>query len=361
MSASEPEAGGEVPDAASRIRGCLLGGAIGDALGAPTEFLTLAEIRPKYGPRGVTGFESCYGRPGAFTDDTQMTLFTAEGLIRASNRAAGRGRCNPKAVLFRAYRRWYSVQGAPPVEYESEFAADEPSGWLLLEPALRHRRAPGHTCLSALQSADTEGGPADNDSKGCGGVMRIAPVGLVARDPFRFGCEVAAITHGHPTGSLAAGTFAEIIAHVMKGEELEGAIAEARARLRMEPDHEETLGALDAAVALAGEGGAPSAERLESLGEGWVAEEALGLALYCALTAADFRSGVLLAANHSGDSDSTGALTGNLLGTLWGEACLPEEWVEGVEGREAIERIADDIVGRFLEGEKPHYEAYPPW
>ena len=143
-------------------------------------------------------------------------------------------------------------------------------GWLLGIPALHDRRAPGNTCLAALR------GPAMgtmerrlNGSKGCGGVMRMAPAGLARPgspgEAFRLGCELAAITHGHPSGFLAAGCFAAIIAAIVAGESLEGAIAAAREILRTYPEHEECLAAIDAAVRLAGRGPA-TAERVETLG-----------------------------------------------------------------------------------------------
>jgi ADP-ribosylglycohydrolase len=75
----------------ARIRGCLLGGAVGDALGAPVEFLSLQEIRDKFGPAGIHDYARAYGRRGAIADDTQMTLFTAEGLLRATMRWLDRG------------------------------------------------------------------------------------------------------------------------------------------------------------------------------------------------------------------------------------------------------------------------------
>ena len=90
---------------ADRVRGCLLGGAVGDALGTLVEFLSLDEIRQRFGPQGVTGYEPAYGRRGAITDDTQMTLWTAEGLLRAGNRFLDRGICRPEVVVWGAYQR----------------------------------------------------------------------------------------------------------------------------------------------------------------------------------------------------------------------------------------------------------------
>ena len=90
-----------------RYRGCLLGGAVGDALGAGIEFSSLAEIRDEHGPAGVTGYVLCYGRTGAITDDTQMTLFTAEGLLRARQHDAA----DP---IWRAYQRWLLTRDLGP-------------------------------------------------------------------------------------------------------------------------------------------------------------------------------------------------------------------------------------------------------
>ena len=97
-----------------RSIGCLLGGAVGDALGAPVEFLSMEEIRRRYGDAGITGYVEFWSGQGAFTDDTQMTLFTAEGLALAGERARGGG---PRALsalvesVHRAYLRWLLTQG----------------------------------------------------------------------------------------------------------------------------------------------------------------------------------------------------------------------------------------------------------
>src|SRR5713101_6709277 len=94
------------------VRGSLLAGAVGDALGAPVEFMTLKQIRERVGPDGVTGYLPAYDRSGgAITDDTQMTLFTAEGMIRALVRYSHRGILHPRSVVQRAYWRWLTTQG----------------------------------------------------------------------------------------------------------------------------------------------------------------------------------------------------------------------------------------------------------
>lgn len=330
-----------------RIAGCLLAGAVGDALGAPVEFDRLEDIRRKHGPRGVVDLElePAYGRVGAITDDTQMTLFTAEGLLRARTLRAQDPAADPRRVVWRAYLRWLRTQDQPA---RPELEGDR--GWLLDVPALNHMRAPGNTCMTALQATSGSGQIATrdhriNDSKGCGGVMRAAPAGLVgAADAFDLGCDIAALTHSHPTGFLAAGFLAFLVARILDDEPLFTATAAALERLEAEPEHEETAAAVRAAMDLAREG-TPSAENVESLGEGWIAEEALAIALYAALThPADVEGGLILAANHSGDTDSTAAITGNILGALRGPGAIPERWLREVELREEIERLAADVA-----------------
>ncbi len=380
---------------ASRVRGCLLAGALGDALGAPIEFMKWPAIRAKWGPRGLTHFAPAYGvvgavgARGAITDDTQMTLFTVEGLIRAEVRLAARGLCHPPAVVLHAYLRWLWTQGGSWKEAGREIWSEEqpePDGWLARERFLHARRAPGNTCLGALQSRGDRGGPAQNDSKGCGGVMRAAPVGFLfgrergvgkdgAAEAFAMSVEIAALTHGHPSGQLPAGVLAAVVHGVAHGgRTLDEALDVATGLLQRQPRHRETLVALEAArrLSLAGE---PSAERVESLGEGWVAEEALAIAVYAALShPEDQRAALVLAANHSGDSDSTAAICGNLLGAVLGEGALPGDWLEELEGREVITQLADDFA-RQLEGRAPDlgeysegtpeadawWERYPGW
>jgi ADP-ribosylglycohydrolase len=346
----------------AHFAGCLLGGAVGDALGAPVEFLWLAEIRAEFGPQGIGAYEPIYGRLGAITDDTQMTLFTAEGLLRADNRWREKGICYPPDLVYRAYLRWLDTQG----ELGRYVDPEVRSGWLLDLPELRSRRAPGNTCLAALRS----GRPGSmehrlNDSKGCGGAMRVAPVGLAGTEPFRLGCELAALTHGHPSGFLAAGAFAAVIAGICDGASLEQAIDAAVGELRTYPEHEQCLAAIERAVQLA-QDGAPSAQKVELLGRGWVAEEALAIALYCALAAdGDFERGVRLAVNHGGDSDSTGSMAGNILGALLTKDAIPSRWLEQLELRDVIEQVAMDLYRHFGapvgSGDVADWERYPGW
>jgi ADP-ribosylglycohydrolase len=336
----------------TRYTGCLLGGAVGDALGAPVEFDSLATIRARTGPAGVREYAPAYGRVGAITDDTQMTLFTAEGLLRAGGARGERpDRAAVVSSVHRSYLRWFLTQGmSPPGGVD---AAALRTGWLFSLSSLHSARAPGNTCLGALRTG--RAGAVDaplNRSKGCGGVMRAAPVGLLGHHNtlglgvFRLGCDVAALTHGHPSGYLAAGVLAHLVASLRDGATLPEAIPAALAVLREFAGHEECLAAVQAAVDLAASG-VPSAERVERLGGGWVGEEALAIGLYCALAAPALGDALPLAVTHSGDGDSTGAIAGNLLGVLLGEGAIPARWLAPLELQDEIRTVAEDLYERF--------------
>ena len=160
----------------NHFRGCLLGGAIGDALGQPVEFLTVEEIKKRYGDAGITDLQIGSSGKAEITDDTQMTIFTAEGLLRAHTRGNEKGICHLPTMVYHSYLRWLHTQGYP----KRDDLGFIYNGWLLKIEELHQRRGPGRTCLSALSSGKmgTIEEPI-NDSKGCGGVMRSAPVGLV--------------------------------------------------------------------------------------------------------------------------------------------------------------------------------------
>jgi ADP-ribosylglycohydrolase len=357
----------------ARVRGCLLGGALGDALGYPIEFSSLDRIRQAHGRHGITGLvPGAYGRTGLISDDTQMTLFTVEALTqaRAEEReqaqaqaregggSSGRGGAYSLLLRF-AYQRWLETQSKPGPE-QAVLPERSPRGELIDEAWLYARRAPGNACLSGVAQLhapdpwapiDGRRGPVNPHSKGCGTVMRSAPFGLgeTAERAFDMAAHGAQITHGHPTGYYAAGALAAIVAHLVAGDSLEGAVLRTLRLLARHPGHEETTVALEQALDLAA-GKLPTPEKVESLGAGWVAEEALAIAVYSALAADSVRDALLLSVNHSGDSDSTGSLCGNLLGALHGDVGLPHEWVRQVEGRARIAALADDLAAAGVPG-----------
>lgn len=317
-----------------RYIGCMLGLAAGDALGAPVEFLDLDTIHQRFGPSGVTNLEPWGAHPaGSFTDDTQMSLATAIGLLSAFRDQAEYGSAQLMGSLFGAYGAWLETQNE---------AAEQ--------------RAPGRTCVTALASGRL--GTIDqplNNSKGCGGVMRVAPIGLAfpADLAFHHAVAAAAITHGHPSGYLSAGVLAEVVARVVEGADIMAAAATSCAALAAYEGNEETLTAVQRALELAG-GGADPEGAVAALGEGWVGEEALAIGLYAAIRfAGDFRAACSAAVNHSGDSDSTGSICGAILGAAHGIDAIPAGWIERLERRSLLERTARSLHRAFVEGRMP--------
>lgn len=300
---------------------------MGDAYGWPLEFLKrdgILESFPQSGPDSIPGI-------GLITDDTQMTLFSVDALVRS------RLHDMPlRHAAQQAYRRWHATQ--------LRVASTDPpadQGWLMAIEPLYRRRAPGTTCMSALASGEPVLG-----SKGCGTVMRAAPAGLAGlEDPFTAGADLSIITHGHPTGVIAGAAMAWLCHALLHGGELNDSVRHLAGQLAATQEGTETALALQRVLRWHEQGGAIGHTHLDALGGGWTAESALAIAVLCALTHPDdFPAAMRLAAVHYGDSDSTAAMCGQLLGLHHGTAILPAKWLERVELREVLEQAADDLV-----------------
>ncbi|MGW6448934.1 ADP-ribosylglycohydrolase family protein [Lentzea sp. NPDC055074] len=335
-----------VPHQSSRLRGCLIGGAIGDALGADTENLPMEVVRERHGPDGITDLPE---KPD-ITDDTQMTLFTFEAVIRSHVRERITGERELTAVTQNAYQRWLHTQKTPWHEARGPHSTvDEPDGWLVAHRDLFRMRAPGLTCTSALQEYARTGEQATiskpvNNSKGCGGAMRVAPVALADDDPaavFALAADNAALTHGHPSGYLSAGVFAVLVHQLLRGKEVLDALDVAVDSLVRRVGHEEVVAGIEHALELAALGN-PSVDRVEELGRGGVGDTALAIALYSVLATDDPNEALLLSVNHGGDNDSTASMAGNLAGALYGIEEIRPDWVECVQFRQVIDRMIAD-------------------
>lgn len=344
--------------------GCLIGGAIGDAWGAPVEFMKLNQIKKLFGEDGLTHLMAPSGTSKAvITDDTQMTLFTAEGILRSIVRAAQknveRTTKDTNMLIFRAYLRWLYTQGLSTPNWD----AKNYDGWLVKVGGLHAYRDPGVTCITSLGKGmmGTMFKPI-NDSKGCGTVMRVAPIGLMEKEEhvFELGCMNGAMTHGHPEGYLAAGAMALLIYHLIEGSTLEGAVDKVIARLAEIEQGRSCVALLSKAIELAQKGN-PSAEQVSQLGGGFIADEALAIGVYAAISYAnDFEKAISLAINHDGDSDTTGAITGNILGAYLGVEGIPELLIEQVELSKEILQIAKDLAIGY-EADEAWYKKYPGW
>ncbi|EDY52699.1 ADP-ribosylglycohydrolase, partial [Streptomyces clavuligerus] len=297
--------------------GSLIGLALGDALGFPTEFNDVPAILAKAGPwRGMD-----LPRPAFVSDDTQMTLAVGRAVRTAMDRGLLTG---PR--LTGPLRDEYIAWSRSP----------------------ENNRMPGHTCMVACEQLADGRLPwlraTQIGSKGCGANMRVAPIGLVPglSDQQRAGAAQlqSALTHGHPTALAAADLTARAIHLLVRGAQPEQLVGRLRSyayenrtryhehwlgalwTLAPDPSPEafiargwdECLTALDRLTdALAAPD--PEADPCRTTGDGWIAEEALASALHCfLLLPGEPVAALRRAACTRGDSDSIAAITGALAG-----------------------------------------------
>lgn len=325
----------------NNYKGCITGGAIGDALGSPVEFLDLRQIKKYYGEKGIQDLQSGDSGKAEISDDTQMTMFTADGLIKAIGNQFKSHEIPDMNIVHQSYQDWLNTQN---LSYTKQLN----KGWVSQIPSLYEKRNPGDTCIVSLSKGKmgTMSKPI-NMSKGNGGVMRVAPAGLLyynnPKIAFEVGARCAAITHGHPSGYLSAGVFASILSYIAKGENIESSVDKSIRILEKYSNHEEVKDALLKAKDLAKTDIKPE-EAIHEIGGGWVGEEAIAIAVYCALKSPDnFEEAVKMAVNHNGDSDSTGAITGNIMGLYLGETAIPDRWKEKIELSNELKTISSDL------------------
>lgn len=328
-----------------RIRGSLIGEAIGDALGYPVEFLSWSNIQNKYGTTGITRFDTTQwwsedtsnNGVAIVSDDTQMTLFTANGILNSIKNEA-----SVLPSICEAYIEWLLTQIRKNKKGFNQC-------WIRELPRLNNLRAPGNTCINSLMDI-MNGHEPYNNSKGCGGVMRIAPIPLYGvvdnRMDIKETCLLAAkaseLTHRHSLGYIPSAFVAYLIYRLAQDEHptkesYRTYIKEGLFLISdMYPNHRDTVGEfillVDRAVYLAKEADDDVNNIEYYLGRGWVAEETVAIAIYCSLAHFDdFERAIIAAVNHSGDSDSTGAVTGNILGAAIGYENLPRFYKEDLE------------------------------
>ena len=351
-----------------KIRGSLIGGAVGDALGYPVEFInSYMGIKKRYGENGITRLDTTQwwlpdeenSSKAWISDDTQMTLFTACGLLNAKAQGTA-----PKYAICEAYIEWYYTQ-------IGKRSGRHKDCWIGDVPELNNSRAPGQTCITALQDI-LRGKDPYNNSKGCGGIMRTAPVALYGavwrdtpedeplegrissiKDVDMLSADAAEITHQHPLGWLSSALEAHVIYRILQKDsptedDFKAYLSEGYdTLLSLYPNEGASISQLraltDKALGLV-DSPASDVDNIEAIGEGWVAEETLAIAVYCAVKYFDnFEKAIIASVNHKGDSDSTGAVTGNILGAVVGYDAIPEFFKTDLELHDVILHVADDL------------------
>ena len=351
-----------------RALGCLVGGAVGDALGYAIEIEQWPYIHNTYGDKGIKRYELAGNGKALISDDTQMTLFTAAGILLGMTRGCMRG------VMGRidTYCHWTYLDWLHTQQWDSRKPDERTDSWLMDVPELYARRAPGNTCMSALISMENDR-PVNNNSCGCGGVMRTAPLAILdylhgyADGDYKYcdmvAAEAARMTHKHPLGFLPSAVLNDILMQIFNGDvncasDLWRAVMEAVDRLPeivSEPDGGKTYGELwpedvcrlsnilEKALQMSASGFYDHVA-IERIGGGWTGHEALAIAIYSAVKHFDsFEDAIISSVNHSGDSDSTGAICGNIMGAIHGRSAIPEHYTNDLELLDVIEEIAEDL------------------
>lgn len=341
----------QMNDLQDKCRGSLVGGAVGDALGYEVEFMSLSAIRKRYGKDGIVNYELDRNGVAEFSDDTQMSLFTAEGLLNA---VAAEKYHYPDILPYisNAYHYWYTTQTMPPIKMSK--------CWLTHLATLWSKRAPGMTCMSALAAQ----GSVVNNSKGCGGVMRVAPIGIFSGahpkllDMVQAGQLAgmsADLTHKHPLSTLSSIALAMLVSDLITHENVDREkfrfIVVNKVLKLMELNGLQSeyfyflsqliVKALDLAAS-----DISDTDAIRQLGEGWVAEETLAIAIFSVMRYIDdFEQCIVCSVNHDGDSDSTGAVAGNIIGAILGYSAIPTKYIENLELKDVLISVADDLGG----------------
>ncbi len=337
----------DIVDRKNRIIGSLIGGAIGDALGYQIEF------KRNIHEKEVTQYK---GDKGIISDDTQMTLFTANGLLWRETRGVMKGVApSPSDAVYEAYLDWLDTQNNTD-NHKNKIS------WIKDIKELNIPRAPGNTCISALSSGKkgTIENPI-NDSKGCGGIMRVAPLGLYMRNPEyagRFAAEISAITHGHPLANIPSYVFATMIyfilnEHLNIEESLNRAMIQYKEKFNIyDKKYNKYFEELVKRAIELSKDNISDLDAIYQLGEGWVAEETFAIAIYsCLKYQNSFENAIICAINHNGDSDSTGALTGNIMGVYLGYNSIPKYYIDHLELKEVIYELGEDLSTPIPVGE----------
>ena len=301
-----------------KAKGIIYGLAIGDALGYPTEFMSLSRIKAEYGQSGIKDLPN----PALFTDDTQMSIAIAEALIKA---------------------------GGGEIETIMDAVKDEFVKW---RHSPENNRYPGKTCLTGVANMErglhwSESGIAR--SKGCGSAMRVAPIGYLYQDDPKKLKEVAhasgICTHAHPTGDAACVGAAYLVKLALDGISPDKMIPELldfTSGISKEFDQ----AILKVQECLSWE---DEEKALDYLGEGWIGEEAVALSIYCFLRYPDnYKKVVRRGANTNGDSDSIACIAGSISGAYLGIEAIPATWIKEIEKTDYLDGLSIRLSNKKL-------------
>lgn len=342
-------------DYRDKFEGAIIGGALGDAFGYPIMNLSFADICSTFEKSGAR--ELAINRKtgtALFTEATQMTLFTADGILWASNEDSAHENSAVANYVFYSYQEWLYMQTKTIADREYEWIFDKDKNpnvsSLLKSKGLGKNRRLNDTNINALlDAANNSFGTLSkqvNSNTDNGALKRVAPVGLFyGQNPdmaFRIACDIGAITHSHPDGYLPCGVYAATVAELMSDKPLDDAVNEAMALLAAYPGNENTYQMLQKAIDLANDEYTDPQEGISELGDGLSAISTLAIAVYSAiLHQTNYKFAIALAANHDGDSAACASVTGGILGAWYGLKKLPRDWRKKIQYINLMETVSD--------------------
>ncbi len=332
-------------------RGCLLGLAVGDAMGYTVDSRSWSEIQEDYGPNGLLGYDLVNGY-AEITSYTQLAAFTCNGLLLGLTRGQMTGKMAPFIKYIGLSSREWAASQRPWGRPEQSFC------WLLQQQELCRRHCMDTRMLDTL-SRKRLGTPEEptNSFDGPGGLTSAIGVGLFFHpdrtdqmEIDRLGAEAVALTHGNPEAFLTGAVLSHLVSRLAKNPraDLKRLIQEAMEALRAQFGHQysqayEVCNLLKMTISLSNGLYHDHADVMEKL-HCETASQALAGALYaCLVGGDDFDSAMIIAVNHSGRSAAVGAIVGAILGIRLGAKALPEFYIECLEPAEALVELADDL------------------
>jgi ADP-ribosylglycohydrolase/protein-tyrosine phosphatase len=347
-----------------KFTGCLLGGALGDALGHavknPVTRSSMESARQTW-PGAVPEAEL---QPRRTSDRTELALFACEGLVRGLQACRERPGSSLELSVARAWGRWLALHG--------EVVEVNKGVGFANEPALREGRERDPVTVDALESFLRCGRPATlhdppNDERTPGALVAAAPAALASRDvtgAFDLGRALAAMTHGNPSGYLAAAAAAALVFQLLRDTPPDAALEVVLQRLRRERYAEPVMLALERArVAL--QRSTPDRRELEVFAPGAHAEEVLGLAAACAFNVGSANPGAALGAlvratSFTRSTEAVATLTGQLIGAHHGTHGWPGAWLDAVDRASLVRRAAVDLHAVAIADMELDFVAFPP-
>jgi len=341
----------------SRFIGAFTGFTVGDAFGYPCREMTFHELCNRFEKTGCLRLAvSAKTNTAVFTDATQMSLFTTDGILWAALSQNEEG-VNYTEYVFYAYQLWLYTQ--------TKSIAGNEYAWLFDKQANPYKskliRTKGLYQNQYIDSVNVDtlsrirnltygkiSAPL-NSHDDSGALKRVLSAGLFfnydSSLAFRAGADFAAITHGSPTAYLSAGMYAAVIAELVNGKSMDDGIDSAVEILKTYGGHEEVLGVIEQVQEFLDDKHITPLAAIAHIGTDDNAAQVLGIALFSAALHEDsYENAIRLAVNHDGLSDVCGALCGGLLGAYHGAEFVPKKWVQKLSYLRLIEDIAISLA-----------------